>query len=221
MKPDCPVMRMRIIYVLVCILFGLSGQGLKAQQSFFYGPYEIDPPGNVWKLKGKNKNVSDELGEPVENAYYVLGQFKTNPSACERDEYAMHGLRLLHYIGYQTYYVRIDTARVKDAIGASNLVSLFPADWRWKCDLAIANDELPQELMREDGSVGVIVIPFEGYPAEWIQAKLLTMNIESKHVFMHQPFNTFALWLPREKIIELAEQGWVRHVTLAGPEVVR
>lgn len=208
------------LLLFFCLLVGFTLPA-HAQRTFYYGGHKVKPPRNIRKLKWKNKKAKEELGPPVEGAYYLVGQFRRNPTHCDQLKLSLRGMELLQYLGDRTYFVRIDTAQFQQAIKKSKLVSLFPAEWRWKCDRAIVEDSVSPAPEREDGGIGIVVAPFSGYTLEWIQAKLLTMDIEGKHVYANQPFNTFALWLPRDEIIILAQEGWVRYISLAGEEVKR
>lgn len=213
-----PAARCFLVLLLSCLLVSCSSP---SHSPFYYGPYKVELPSNVWRLRMKKQQAREELGTPVEGKYYLVGQFKDYPTACRQNELQGLGVQLLQYMGAQTFFLSIDTATLEQALSQSKLTSLFPPEWRWKCDAAIVNDEVPPDAFREDGSMAIVVAPYSGYPLEWIQAKLLTLNIEGKHVYATRPFNTFALWLPRDIVISLAQEGWVRYISLAGPEVVR
>lgn len=202
--------------ISLLILLSLTVGELSAQRPLRIGGNQIDPPANARAVGRGKKEAIATLGEPLEGYYYLLVQLKAIPTKEEREALSVRGIRLMDYVGEQSYYVRIEAEEVSKRVRRTPIVSLMPIRWEWKTSEAIITGEIPPYALR-GAEVGAWVSFFEGFSEEWVAARLKSMNISLSKGGISPLLRGFTVWLPREKLIELAKETWVVSVSLVSP----
>ncbi len=205
-------------FVLVSLVLLLGGSAL-GQEAFKIGGYTVEPPDNVRGLKWGCKKAKCALGEPIGPRYYVVVQLSAIPTVEERELLGQRGVVLGDYIGGKSYFASMPVAKsFRHLLKGTSVASVFQLPVEAKCNQAIVDNRVPG-YAKKGGLIGVIVGYFEGLEQDWVERRLGELGIEGMHM-MGASFHRFRVYLPREKVLELAGESWVQSVGLVSPPQV-
>ncbi len=165
-----------------------------------------------WGCRG----ARGELGESIGPRHYVAIQFSGVPTVEQRDLLRQRGVQLDDYLGGNAYFASLPVAKsYRHLLKGTSVVSVFQLPAEAKCSWAIMDSSVPG-YAKEGSRVGVVVGFFEGLEQDWIEKRLGELGIEGVHM-VGESFHRFRVFLPREKVLELAAESWVKSVSMLPP----
>ncbi|MCD0476576.1 S8 family serine peptidase [Flavobacterium sp. EDS] len=147
---------------------------------------------------------------------YILLQFIRIPSIDEQQKLKKQGVTLLSYLSNNAYYATIESDFYSKRNVSDNIRSIIAIDPKYKLDLMLANNTIPDYALEENG-VKVVVSYFKGVDSKVISNDLSGLFV--KNIKIEEPFNQIYLQVSKDKLEDIAKKYWVQNIELIAAPV--
>jgi hypothetical protein len=155
-----PTSLLRIVTVLFILLVPVISAAQKTDYRVLLKSVTIDPQENLESYIASPAPVDIFNGR-----YYRMVQFYSIPAETQRKAIEQTGLKLLHYLPRNTYFVSFPEGYDPSQLKNKNIRSILPVDAAYKLTPALASGNYPSWAIPAEGQLDLIVNYFSDIPA--------------------------------------------------------
>lgn len=167
---------------------------------------------NIRSIKTNDSVIQNSRFNDV---YYVVLQFRRNPTIKEKEILQSLGVTLLDYIPNFAFTARLNSLKHLTRIKKYNIRSVFNLTTEYKTLPAVLNNEFPDYAVKIPGYVDLEIITYEKVSINQINDYLYKLNIEI--IAEHPMFRSFSIRIPQSKVEELVGQPFIQWVEFIQP----